>query len=273
MGHLPSLTFPNLKSALVPLSLLGFIWTFNMFNVIYLLTDGAPIFTSVSPAKRTFSSPTCTTLRSETGVRGRSGVVGGDFHDASGVLVDVHETDQCNGGHRMISQETVRRWYTPVEVSTLRRWLLVSVVVNVICCRLTHSEGESFLIGVLGVIAIGPLNSLPEEQILLRATKHLCWGVRCCCVGWFGCSPRRWACLTSGCTWMLGPGALTILWVSGRPVSAWSTRGSPSVPLNTGWQETNPAPRLQAFGSHWSCCISWCSRCSRWYGFSTSPCR
>ena len=32
----------------------------------------------------------------------------------------------------MISQETVRRWYTPVEVSTLRRWLLVSVVVNVV---------------------------------------------------------------------------------------------------------------------------------------------
>lgn len=36
------LTLPNLKSALVPLSLLGFIWTFNMFNVIYLLTDGGP---------------------------------------------------------------------------------------------------------------------------------------------------------------------------------------------------------------------------------------
>ena len=36
------LTLPNLKSALVPLSLLGFIWTFNMFNVIYLMTDGGP---------------------------------------------------------------------------------------------------------------------------------------------------------------------------------------------------------------------------------------
>ena len=35
-------TFPNLRSALVPLSLLGFIWTFNMFNVIYLMTDGGP---------------------------------------------------------------------------------------------------------------------------------------------------------------------------------------------------------------------------------------
>ncbi|MDP6906107.1 MAG: extracellular solute-binding protein [Candidatus Thalassarchaeaceae archaeon] len=36
------LTLPNLKSAIVPLSLLGFIWTFNMFNVIYLLTGGKP---------------------------------------------------------------------------------------------------------------------------------------------------------------------------------------------------------------------------------------
>ena len=36
------LTIPNLKSALIPLSLLGFIWTFNMFNVIYLMTDGGP---------------------------------------------------------------------------------------------------------------------------------------------------------------------------------------------------------------------------------------
>ena len=39
------LTMPNLKSALIPLSLLGFIWTFNMFNVIYLMTDGGPNLT------------------------------------------------------------------------------------------------------------------------------------------------------------------------------------------------------------------------------------
>ena len=36
------ITLPNLKTAIVPLVLLGFIWTFNMFNVIYLLTDGGP---------------------------------------------------------------------------------------------------------------------------------------------------------------------------------------------------------------------------------------
>ena len=32
----------------------------------------------------------------------------------------------------MISTATVRRWYAPVEVFTLRRWLLVSVIVNLL---------------------------------------------------------------------------------------------------------------------------------------------
>ena len=36
------LTLPSLKGVVVPLSLLGFIWTINMFHVIYLMTRGAP---------------------------------------------------------------------------------------------------------------------------------------------------------------------------------------------------------------------------------------
>nr|WP_277345509.1 sugar ABC transporter permease [Pseudomaricurvus alkylphenolicus] len=36
------LTLPNLKSTITPLSLLGFIWSFNMFTVIYLITRGNP---------------------------------------------------------------------------------------------------------------------------------------------------------------------------------------------------------------------------------------
>lgn len=36
------ITLPNLKTTLVPLSLLGFIWSFNMFTVIYLITRGKP---------------------------------------------------------------------------------------------------------------------------------------------------------------------------------------------------------------------------------------
>jgi len=36
------ITVPLLKPTIVPASLLGFIWTFNMFNVIYLMTAGEP---------------------------------------------------------------------------------------------------------------------------------------------------------------------------------------------------------------------------------------
>ncbi len=36
------ITLPLLKPTLIPASLLGFIWTFNMFNVIYLMTQGGP---------------------------------------------------------------------------------------------------------------------------------------------------------------------------------------------------------------------------------------
>lgn len=38
-----NITLPLLKPTLIPVSLLGFIWTFNMFNVIYLVTSGGPV--------------------------------------------------------------------------------------------------------------------------------------------------------------------------------------------------------------------------------------
>jgi|GEM_PF-20727 len=36
------ITLPLVKPAIIPAALLGFIWTFNMFNVIYLMTQGGP---------------------------------------------------------------------------------------------------------------------------------------------------------------------------------------------------------------------------------------
>ena len=36
------ITLPHLRPALAPAVVLGAIWTFNMFNVIYLVSDGQP---------------------------------------------------------------------------------------------------------------------------------------------------------------------------------------------------------------------------------------
>ena len=41
-ARLRHITIPLLKPTVVPLALMGFIWTFNMFNVIFLLTNGGP---------------------------------------------------------------------------------------------------------------------------------------------------------------------------------------------------------------------------------------
>ena len=102
----------------------------------------------------------------------------------------------------MISADTVRRWYTPVEVSTLQRWLLVSVVVNLVLLGVDLMRGsELVVLGVLGVVLMTALlNSLPKEQHPASRNKPSCWAVRCCCAVWSGCSPHPCTCLTSGCT-------------------------------------------------------------------------
>jgi arabinogalactan oligomer/maltooligosaccharide transport system permease protein len=37
-----AITLPSLKPALVPAVILSVVWTFNMFNIIYLVTGGDP---------------------------------------------------------------------------------------------------------------------------------------------------------------------------------------------------------------------------------------
>lgn len=53
-------TLPLLMPVLIPAALLGFIWTFNMFNVIFLVTGGGPFQSTeilVTFAYREFSPP------------------------------------------------------------------------------------------------------------------------------------------------------------------------------------------------------------------------
>ena len=45
---------PALKNAIVPLMLLDFIWSFNMFNTIYLLTRGSPFIGFGNRVQRIF---------------------------------------------------------------------------------------------------------------------------------------------------------------------------------------------------------------------------
>ncbi|MCH1460774.1 MAG: sugar ABC transporter permease [Candidatus Poseidonia sp.] len=128
----------------------------------------------------------------------------------------------------MISESTVRKWYTPVEVSTLQRWLLVSFVVNIVLLAVDLLRGSqsNAMLGVLGAVVIGALlTSLPEEANPSRRNTALVLGGVLLLIGLI----RLLSSPVTGFDlwmqgWLVGPGALTLLWVSSRPVSAWSTR-------------------------------------------------
>ena len=154
----------------------------------------------------------------------------------------------------MISAASVRRWYVPVEVSTLRRWLFVCVVVNIVLLSVDLLRGgETVYAGLLGVVLCGVLlNALPQESnpglrnvaLLLGGALMLCGLVRLLA------TPLSMFDLWMH-AWMIGPGALTILWVSSPSVSAWSTRALPIKAVEYGLARNQMiAPKLQAFGAH-----------------------
>ena len=59
----------------------------------------------------------------------------------------------------MISEAIVRRWYTPVEVSTLRRWLVVSFVVNLLLLSVDLLRGGTTTV-LLGLVGLGLIAAL-----------------------------------------------------------------------------------------------------------------
>ena len=155
----------------------------------------------------------------------------------------------------MITESTVRQWYTPVEVSTLQRWLLVSFVVNIVLLAVDLLRGSqsNAMLGVLGVVVIGLLlNFLPEEANPPRRNIALVLGGALLLIGLVRL-------LSSPATgfdiwmqgWLVGPGALTLTWVSSRPVSAWSTRRMSLEAIEYGLARNQQHDgRLRSIGAH-----------------------
>ena len=52
----------------------------------------------------------------------------------------------------MINERIIRAWYTPIEVMTLRTWLVVATIVNVFLLTFDYLRGDDqlLLIGFIG---------------------------------------------------------------------------------------------------------------------------
>ena len=155
----------------------------------------------------------------------------------------------------MTSTDSFRRWYTPVEVSTLRRWLIVSFLVNVVLLGVDvlRSHASNLTYGCLGVVLIGLLlNALPEEANPNSRNVSLVLGGGLLLVGVMRLLSTPLTLFDVWMqSWMMVPGALTLLWVSSRPVSAWSTRRLSIEAIEFGLARNQQHEgRLRTIGAH-----------------------
>ena len=154
----------------------------------------------------------------------------------------------------MITESTVRSWYTPVEVTTLRRWLIVSFLVNVVLLTVDVLRGgQGLLLGLVGLGLIGLLlNTLPQEAVPTSSNISLLLGGGLLLVGLVRLviTPMSVFDLWMQ-AWLLGPGALTLIWVSSRPVTAWTSRNLSLSAVEYGLARNQRLDGwLRSFGAH-----------------------
>ena len=154
----------------------------------------------------------------------------------------------------MNSASSIRTWYTPVEVSTLRRWLIVSFLVNVLLLSIDVLRGGQHLhLALLGLALMGTLlNVLPEEANPTNRTLSILLGGALLLVGLIRLLNLPITAFDLWMqAWMIGPGALTLLWVSGRPVTAWSSRDLSLSAIEYGLARNERLDgKLRSFGAH-----------------------
>ena len=155
----------------------------------------------------------------------------------------------------MISQEVIRAWYTPVEVVTLRSWLVVATIVNCLLLTFDFLRGDSqlLLIGFIGCAALATLRaSLPRPNQVQQRNIALMISIAIISLGVY-----RLVLMPNSLfnfwlnAWMIGPGVLSLFWLSNRAVSVWATRELSTSAIEYGLKRNfNLQKQHQTVGSH-----------------------
>ena len=128
----------------------------------------------------------------------------------------------------MISERIIRAWYTPIEVLTLRTWLVVATIVNVLLLTFDYLRGdeEILLIGFLACASIAALRtSLPVANNPNQRNVALVISLVVISLGFY-----RLILMPNSVfniwlnAWIIVPGIISLFWLSNRAVSVWATR-------------------------------------------------
>jgi len=149
----------------------------------------------------------------------------------------------------------MRLWYVPIEIITLRRWLVAAFVVNIMLLTVDvlRADSKLLILGVLSCLLFAALRaSLPEINDTFR--RNVCLVLSSSLLGlsayrlliaeptvfnfWIHC-------------WSLVPSGLALYWLSGRPVTVWTARKLSDSAFEYGLlRNAKLGGRLEAIGAH-----------------------
>ena len=155
----------------------------------------------------------------------------------------------------MISERVIRAWYTPVEVLTLRTWLVVATIVNVLLLTFDYLRGdeEILLIGFLACASIAALRtSLPVANNPNQRNIALVISIVVISLGIYRLilMPNSLFNIWLN-AWIIVPGIISLFWLSNRAVSVWATRELSVSAIEYGLKRNFELQKKhQSIGSH-----------------------
>ena len=128
----------------------------------------------------------------------------------------------------MTSSHDMRAWYVPVEIVLLRRWIVAAFLVNVLLLTVDYLRADSqlLMLGIFSCVLFASLRaSLPEVNNQLRRNVSLVLSAALLgiAVYRFMVSDPTFFNIWIHC-WTLIPSGLSLLWLSGVPVTVWTSR-------------------------------------------------
>ena len=155
----------------------------------------------------------------------------------------------------MISERVIRAWYTPIEVLTLRTWLVVATIVNVLLLTFDYlrGDGEILLIGFLACASIAALRaSLPVANNPNQRNIALVISLVVISLGFYRLilMPNSLFNIWLN-AWIIVPGIISLFWLSNRAVSVWATRELSVSAIEYGLKRNFELQKKhQSIGSH-----------------------
>ena len=153
------------------------------------------------------------------------------------------------------------RWYRPVAVTFLRRWLPCAVFVNLLVLGGEWIRGDSFgtklaFVGMAELIVLSAL--VLGFEAISSGLRRVCWlsmvvvslsALTVGVVSLLESSLSLYDCFSKA--WLIGPAGLTLYWLLSREVRLWFAGGVDGEAAAAGLaRHRRLAPRLESFGTH-----------------------